>query len=118
MRFLVDPCAGRRLAVWLRDQGHDAHFSDEPGVDPGDRALLEHAASEGRVLVTVDTDFGELVFVQRVSHAGLVRLPDVPMARRISVMKQVLERHREALERQAIITVRGRRVRISHPPSL
>ena len=118
MRFLVDLCAGRRLAAWLRDQGHDALFSDELGVDPGDHALLEYAVSEGRILVTIDSDFGKLVFVRQVSHAGLVRLPDVPMARRISVMKQVLERHREALEAQAIITVRGQRIRISHPSSL
>ena len=107
-----------RLAAWLPDQGHDALFSDELGVDPSDRALLEHAASEGRILVTIDADFGELVFVHRVSHAGLVRLPDVPMARRILVMEQVLERHREALEAQAIITVRGERIRVSYPPSL
>ena len=86
------------------------------GPDPGDQALLERAAAEGRVLVTIDTDFGELVYVQAVPHAGMVRLPDVPAEERIALMAQVLERHREALEVRAIITVRRRQIRISRPP--
>lgn len=117
MKFLVDRCAGRRLAEWLRDQGHDVVESRALGPDPGDQALLERAATEGRILVTIDTDFGELVYVRDVPHAGLVRLPDVSAAQRIALMAEVLEQHRQALERQAVVTVRGGRVRISQPPS-
>lgn len=43
MRFLVDRCAGRRLAEWLRSQGHDVLEARELGPNPGDRALLERA---------------------------------------------------------------------------
>ena len=117
MRFLVDRCAGRRLAEWLRDQGHDVVEDRELGADPGDRALLERAAADGIILVMIDTDFGELVYVGRVSHAGLVRLPDVPAERRIALIAEVLERHRQALEIQAIVTIRDGRIRISHPPA-
>ena len=113
MKFLIDRCAGHRLAEWLRRQGYDVVESRERGPDPGDRALLELAAGEQRILVTIDTDFGELVFVWEVPHAGLVRLPDVPTEQRIALMAELLERHRQALEMQAIITVRGRRIRIS-----
>ena len=117
MKFLVDRCAGRRLAEWLRGQGHDVIESRALGPDPGDQALLERAATEGRILVTIDTDFGELVYVRDVPHAGLVRLPDMPAPRRIALMAEVLERHQQALERQAVVTVRGGRVRVSQPPS-
>ena len=82
MKFLVDRCAGRRLAEWLRDQGHDVMESRARGPAPGDHALLERAATEGRILVMIDTDFGELVSVRDIPHAGLVRLPDVPVMRR------------------------------------
>ena len=58
MRFLIDRCAGQLLADWLRRQGHDVVDSRELGPDPGDRALLEWAAKETRILVTIDTDFG------------------------------------------------------------
>ncbi len=116
MKFLVDRCAGQRLAAWLRAQGQDVVASWDCGPDPGDQTLLERAAAAGRVLVTIDTDFGELVYVQAVPHAGMVRLPDVPAEERIALMAQVLERHHEALEARAIITVRRGRIRIARPP--
>ena len=81
------------------------------------RHYLERAAAGGRILVTIDTDFGELVYVRKVPHAGLVRLPDVPTERRIALIAEVLDRYRQALEVQAIVTVRDGRIRISHPPS-
>ena len=118
MRFLVDRCAGQVLSKWLREQGHDVLDARDLGRDPGDRALLERAATESRTLVTIDTDFGELIYVSRAPHAGLVRLPDVPADRRIALISGLLDRHREALEARAIVTIRGDRVRISHPPSI
>jgi len=78
MRFLIDRCAGRLLANWLWNQGHEVVESRELGPDPGDRALLEWAANEGRILIMIDTDFGQLIYTENVDHAGLIRLPDVP----------------------------------------
>ena len=51
----------------------------------------------------------------RDRHAGLVRLPDVRVQGRIALMAEVLQRHRKALESQALITIRGGRIRITHP---
>ena len=73
MRFLVDRCAGRRLAEWLGNEGHDVLEARTLGPDPGDLALLELANSEDRILVTIDTDFGELIYLHDVPHAGLLR---------------------------------------------
>ena len=111
----MDRCAGRRLAEWLRTEGHDVLEAWSLGPDPGDRALLELAAMESRVLITIDTDFGELVYRHDVSHAGLLRLPDVPAEQRIALVTAVIDRHGEALENRAIVTVRGERIRISLP---
>ena len=116
MRFLVDRCAGRRLAEWLSDRGHDVLEARSLGPDPGDRALLELAESAERVLITIDTDFGELIYLHDIPHAGLVRLPDVPAAQRIALMAEVIGQHGRTLEDRAIITIRGGRIRISHSP--
>lgn len=116
MKFLIDRCAGRRLADWLRDQGHDVIESRERGPDPGDRILLEWAVSELRILVTMDKDFGQIVFVENAAHCGLVRLPDVPAARRIELMERLLQDHTQELAEGAILTVRGERIRISRGP--
>ena len=113
MKFLVDRCAGRRLAAWLRDQGHDAVESRDREPDPGDRVLLEWAADESRILVTMDKDFGEFIFVEKTSHCGLIRLPDVSAATRIALMEKVLVAHSDDLAERAVVTVRGGRIRIS-----
>ena len=70
MNFLVDRCAGRRLTQWLQSQGHDALDARELGPDPGDRALLEWAVSENRILITMDKDFGELIHLHRRPPEG------------------------------------------------
>lgn len=116
MKFLVDRCAGRRLADWLGQQGHDVVESRERGPDPGDRVLLEWAVAEDRVLVTMDKDFGAAVFATGAAHCGLVRLPDVPAAERIGLMHRLLTDHGPALAARSIVTVRGERIRISKPP--
>ena len=117
MRFLVDRCAGPRLAEWLRDAGHDVQEARSLGTDPGDRVLLELAASSNRVMITIDTDFGELIYLHNVPHSGLIRLPDVPAEQRIDHVAEIISRHRPELESRAIVTVRGGHIRVSIPPN-
>ena len=116
MKFLIDRCAGQRLAAWPNEQGHDTKTTWAEGQsDPGDLALLRMAADEGRILVTIDSDFGTLVYLLGAAHAGIIRLPDVPASMRIAVMADLLERHGQDLP-GAIVTVRGGRIRISRSP--
>lgn len=116
MKFLIDRCAGRLLADWLRKQGHDVVESSELGPDLGDRALLDWAAKERRILVTIDTDFGQLIYLENLSHAGLIRLPDVPARERQLICQDLLMRYENDMQDAAIITVRGGRIRISKGP--
>ena len=116
MKLLIDRCAGRLLADWLRQEGHDVVESRELGPDPGDRALLAWAAKETRVLITIDTDFGQLIFLENLAHAGLIRLPDVPARERQLIIQDLLTRYETELLDAAIITVRGGRIRISKGP--
>jgi predicted nuclease of predicted toxin-antitoxin system len=113
VKFLVDRCAGRRLAEWLGSAGHDVLESRQLGPDPGDLALLQRAAREQRILITIDTDFGALIFMGKESHCGLVRLPDVPAEKRIAIFGEILARHTSDLDAGAVITVRGNRIRVS-----
>ena len=117
MRFLIDSSAGQKIADWLRRNGHDVIEIRQLGPDPGDRAILDLSASENRILVTIDTDFGELVFSHSLPHAGLVRLPDTRTPQRIYLMSMVIARHQRELDTRAIITVsRGGTIRITRHP--
>jgi len=87
------------------------------GPDPGDRELLKIASEQRRTLITLDTDFGQLVYLDRVSHSGIIRLPDVPSERRIKLMEALLREHSQDLDAGAIITIKGERVRVSKSPA-
>jgi len=116
MRFLIDRCAGRRLAEWLGAQGHDVSEARQTGPDPGDAILLGWAVAENRILMTIDTDFGALVHLHGAPHAGLIRLPDVPPAARIALMRQILQDHSEQDLTTSVVTVRGNKIRLSRWP--
>jgi len=116
VKFLIDRCAGRRLAEWLRAQGHDVVEARTLGPDPGDLTLLRWAADDGRILVTIDTDFGALLHLRGAAHAGLIRLPDVPSPARIVLIAQILRDHTAAELKRSVVTIRGHRIRISRPP--
>jgi len=98
VRFLVDRCAGRRLAEWLRTQGHDVVEARELGRDPGDEALLDLAARQERIVVTLDTDFGALVYLCRWPSPSRTRPPSrCPSRGTIRLMDEILSRYSEEL---------------------
>jgi hypothetical protein len=63
----------------------------------------------------MDKDFGEFIFRDSVRHHGLSRLPDVPAERRILLVERLLVDHARELSEQAVVTIRGGRIRISRP---
>ena len=75
--------------------------------------VLERAVSENRILITMDKDFGELIHLHGRPHTGLIRLPEVRMAQRITLVEDLILNHRQALDEGAIITVTSGRIPIS-----
>lgn len=65
------------------------------------------------MLVTIDSDFGTLIYLAGQAHSGLIRLPDVPARIRLSLMARILDRYSEEELSHAIVTVRGNRIRLS-----
>ena len=75
MKFLIDESVEFRIASFLAERGHDvtAIAHDYPNA-LADRTVLEIARSEGRILTTNDSDFGELIFREQLPHFGVVYL--------------------------------------------
>ena len=64
MKLLCDANLGRRLAQKLAEAGHDVVRSiHRIRHDARDEQVLALAAFEDRILITCDSDFGELVFL-------------------------------------------------------
>ncbi len=99
MKFLVDECVGTMVAKWLKENNHDAVsiYDGTCGID--DNAVLGKAFSEGRILVTSDKDFGEMIFKSKKQHCGvlLLRLIDEKPMNKIQVFERVLQNHHSDL---------------------
>ena len=50
----------------------------------------------------MDKAFGELIHLHGRPHTGLIRLPEVRMAERITLVEDLIVNHRQALDERAI----------------
>ena len=112
MKILLDTCVWGGARVPLQAAGHDVEWSGDWPEDPGDSEILAYANREGRVLVTLDKDFGELAIVRNQPHAGIMRLVNLRAAVQGEMCARVLPSHGHLLQKGAIITVEADRLRI------
>lgn len=112
MKLLLDTCVWGGAKDELIAAGHDVVWAGDWPEDPGDEQLLSRANAEGRVVVTLDKDFGELAIVHGQPHAGIVRLVDHSATRQAIVCLHVLSLHGAKLEAGAIVTAEPGRLRV------
>jgi predicted nuclease of predicted toxin-antitoxin system len=99
MRLIVDESAGQAVLEYLRAAGHDVLAVAEAMPQADDRGILERAASDRRILITNDKDFGELVFRSLHKAPGIVlfRLRDERPANRVRTVASLLEQYADRL---------------------
>ena len=83
MRFLLDQDVWAATGRFLRDLGHDALPVADIGLAAADdEVLLKTAHQQGRIFVTRDRDYGNLVFVKTLG-AGVLYLRMLPSTQNI-----------------------------------
>jgi predicted nuclease of predicted toxin-antitoxin system len=115
VKLLLDACVWGGAKETLIGLGHDVTWAGDWTNDPGDEAVLAAANSEGRVLVTLDKDFGELAVVREQPHQGIVRLVGISARRQGTTCQAVLVRYGAELVRGAVITAEPTRFRVRSP---
>ncbi|MDP2957964.1 MAG: DUF5615 family PIN-like protein [Longimicrobiales bacterium] len=91
---MCDEAVDRPIVDALRADGHEVHYIAE--MDPGvsDEEVLAKANGLAAVLVTLDKDFGELVFRQGRVTAGVLLLrlsgttPEEKQRATVTVMRE------------------------------
>lgn len=99
IKFIVDECAGTALTTWLRKNGFDAFCITELIPATADSDIQRIAFTQERIIVTVDKDFGELVFKAQLPHHGVVlmRPNSTHPEAKIKIMSMVLTKYSEQL---------------------
>ena len=120
MKFLIDNALSPLVAERLRQRGYDArHVRDISMQDADDESIFNYAASENRIVVSSDTDFGMLLALRNEAKPSVILLrrgtPRKPelQATFIAANLPALEQH---LLTGAAIVMEGTRIRIRSLP--
>jgi len=113
LKFLVDECTGTKVAEWLTAQLHDVFSVYDEARGVSDYEILDLAVNENRILITIDKDFGEMVFREQREHHGviLLRLEDQRFQNKIEILTQLLDNYSDQLAENFVV-VSERQVRI------
>ena len=115
MKLLLDACVWGGAAEILTTAGHDVVWAGAWPDDPGDDEILALAPTQGRILVTLDKDFGELAVVRGRKHSGILRIAGFGAREQDRICERVLARVGQELVAGAIVTAERTRLRIRPP---
>jgi predicted nuclease of predicted toxin-antitoxin system len=119
MRILADMHISPETVRFLRELGHDAVRVNEllPANSP-DSAIVKTARDSGRVILTQDLDFSELIAVSGDSQPSLIslRLSSSRIEYVNNILAKVLSGIEEDVKQGSIISVEDSRVRVRRLP--
>ena len=99
LKFLVDVGVSKKVEEWLVQNGYDMKAVRD--IDPGmkDEKVLSLAVSDNRMLITMDKDFGELVYHSGLPHSGvlLLRLEDANSNEKLRIVEKILMEYSDKL---------------------
>jgi predicted nuclease of predicted toxin-antitoxin system len=100
LNFLVDVGVGKSIEDFLIEQGFDIKSVRTINPRMSDQEILKIAASEDRIIITMDKDFGELVYHSFIEHSGviLLRLEDATGDEKLEVIKKIISNHTERIK--------------------
>ena len=110
MKFLVDVGVSKKVEQWLKENGYDVKAVRDINPKAGDSEILHIAIAEGRMVITMDKDFGELVYNSGKKHSGvlLLRLEDANGEQKVEIVKKVLCEYADKIETKFCVFQDGR----------
>jgi len=119
VKFLADMGVSKSTVRMLREQGHDVVHLGEEGLGRlPDSAVLEKATKEGRIVLTFDLDFGDLLAACTACLASVVifRMRNQTPASLNSRLLQILSECERALAQGIVVIVEDARYRLRRFP--
>jgi predicted nuclease of predicted toxin-antitoxin system len=120
MKIKLDENLPLRLAVRLKNLGHDDHTTHEEGlIGHADREIWETAQRESRFLITQDLDFSDARQFAPGSHCGLllVRLHSPDRKNLIERVGELFQKENVSEWTRCFVVATERKVRVLRPSS-
>lgn len=117
MRFLADESCDFSVVRALRSADHDVLAIAEIAPQTQDTDVIDLAVREGRVLLTEDKDFGQLVYAELRRSSGVI-LVRFPATHREELPQFVLEAVEQVGDRLtgAFVVLTPQKIRIGRDP--
>ena len=108
IKFLVDVGVGKIVDLWLLNHGYNIKSVRDINPRLPDYEILKIAVSEKRMVVTMDKDFGDLVYNSGQPHAGvlLLRLEDASADEKIKIVETILKKYSDKIYNNFILDFR------------
>lgn len=119
MKFIADMGVSQKTVNWLREKGHDALHLREVGLQRlPDEKIMEKALLEGRIILTMDWDFGSLLALSQSNLPSVIifRLDDERAENVNRHLAQILPQTSARLLDGIIISVKENHFRIRKLP--
>lgn len=99
LKFLVDVGVSKKVERWLLNNGYNIKSVRDINPRMLDKEILKIAVSEGRMVITMDKDFGELVYNSDLPHAGvlLLRLEGARSDEKVKILEKILGKYSDKL---------------------
>lgn len=113
LKFIADEGVEKKIVLSLRKY-FDVTFITEFGRGSTDENILSLAHNQKRILITLDKDFGELVFRMRQLHSGVIlcRLEGLTIGEKCKLVEgTILKYHTELVNSFTIIHPKNIRIR-------
>ena len=119
MKFLIDVPISPKVCQFLNQLGYDSvHAFEVKLAQATDREIIEHAVLEGRIIISMDLDFGTILALSKQRKPGVILFRiNTPDTERISAfLKRVVKTYPSDTLGRSITIVEDLRVRIRELP--
>lgn len=100
LKFLIEVGVSIKVEKYLYEQGYDTKAVRD--IDPRmpDTDIIRLAASESRMIITMDKDFGELVYHSEMKHCGvlLLRLENATGMEKLQIVAEILTNYSDKIK--------------------
>ncbi|HMP22008.1 MAG TPA: DUF5615 family PIN-like protein [Ferruginibacter sp.] len=89
--FIVDMGVGKTIENWLKHAAYSVFSISQINPEMQDDEIISLANKQNAIIITMDKDFGELVFKKNMPHKGilLLRLDDAVAEEKLAVIQSL-----------------------------
>ena len=110
LKFLVDVGVGKKIELFLKEKGYNTKTVRTIDPQMSDEEIIRLLLNENRMIITMDKDFGELVYHYGRDPCGVLlpRLENATGSEKQEVVANILAKHSTDIVNRYCVFQNGR----------